>query len=62
MTWCYLRNYYYTPIIIVVVLYLISLILRLAGFHKDKSEEKTKNRSKTKTKSSIKENFIYSIN
>ena len=58
MTWCYLRNYYYTPIIIVVVLYLISLILRLAGFHKEKNEEKKRNRSKTKTKSGKKESLV----
>jgi uncharacterized protein YegL len=61
MTWCYLRNYYYTPFIIVVVLYLISLVFRLSGFHKEKGEEKKRNRSKTKTKSTKKEGLL-SIN
>ena len=58
MTLCYLRNYYYTPFLIVVVLYLISLVLRLAGFHKDKFEEKKKNRSKTKYRSSKQETLV----
>ena len=58
MTWCYLRNYYYTPFLVVLVLYLISLILRLAGFHKDKFEEKKKNRSKAKYKSSKQETLV----
>ena len=52
MTWCYLRNYYFTPFIIVIALYLVSLLLRLIGFHKETSEEKKKNRNKTKTKPS----------
>ena len=58
MTWCYLRNYYYTPFIIVVVLYLISLAFRLSGFHKEKGEEKKRNRSKTKTKAAKSEALI----
>ena len=58
MTMCYLRNYYFTPFFIVVILYLISLIFRLAGFHKDKFEEKKKNRSKTKYKSSKQETLV----
>ncbi len=62
MTWCYLRNYYGTPVIIVLVLYFTSLILRLRGFHKDKSEEKKINRSKNKKKAGKREKFIYSIN
>ena len=62
MTWCYLRNYYYTPFLIVLVLYLISLIFRLAGFHKDKFEEKQKNRSKTKYRLSKQDNLINNRN
>ena len=58
MTWCYLRNYYFTPFIIVIGLYLVSLILRLTGFHKEKGEEKKRNRSKTKTKPSKQETLV----
>ncbi len=58
MTWCYLRNFYYTPFLIVVVLYLISLVFRLAGFHKEKGEEKKRNRSKTKARAAKKEGLV----
>ena len=58
MTWCYLRNFYYAPFIIVVVLYLVSLAFRLFGFHKEKGEEKKRNRSKTKTRAAKKEGLL----
>ena len=58
MTWCYLRNFYFTPFIIVIALYLVSLILRLTGFHKEKGEEKKRNRSKTKPKPSKQETLV----
>ena len=58
MTWCYLRNFYYTPFLIVVVFYLISLVFRLAGFHKEKGEEKKRNRSKTKARAAKKEGLV----
>ena len=58
MTWCYLRNFYYMPFLIIVILYLISLGFRLAGFHKEKGEEKKRNRSKTKKREAKKEGLV----
>ena len=60
---CYLRNFYYTPFLVVLILYLISLIFRLSGFHHEQFDEnKKKNRSKTKFKSSKEENLINNRN
>jgi hypothetical protein len=58
MTWCYLRNFYYMPFVIVLVLYLVSLAFRLSGFHKEKGEEKKRNRSKTKTRAAKNEGLL----
>ena len=60
MTWCYLRNFYYTPFLIIVVLYLVSLGFRLLGFHKKIAEEKKKNRCKTKTRAANNEGLLNS--
>ena len=59
MTWCYLRNFYYMPFLIIVILYLISLAIRLIGFRKEKGEEKKGNRSKTKKRDAKKEELVY---
>ena len=53
MSWCYLRNFFYIPFVLIVILYLVSLFLRLSGFKKGIAEEKKKNRSKNKKTSYI---------
>jgi hypothetical protein len=53
MSWCYLRNFYYIPFVIILILYGISLFLRLSGYRRGKAEEKKKNRSKNKKTSYI---------
>jgi len=58
MTWCYLRNFYYMPFIIVLILYGISLYLRITGYRKEKVTTNKQNRGKKKGSSSIDEKLL----
>jgi hypothetical protein len=58
MTWCYLRNFYYMPFIIVLILYGISLGLRITGYRKEKVATNKQNRGKKKGSSSIDEKLL----
>lgn len=58
MILCYLRNYYFTPIVVVAVLYVISLLLRIFKFKIKIPEKKTRGRSKTRSKKVKKEPLL----
>ena len=58
MILCYLRNYYFTPVAIVTVLYIVSLILRICAFKIKIPEKPAKGRSKIKTQINKKEEAL----
>ena len=60
MILCYLRNYYFTPIGIVIVLYIITLLLRIFKFKIKIPGKESRGRSKTKSKKAKKEALLKS--